>query len=61
MNLQELIKTAPEEFQESLKKEFFDIYERSEKLHALENGGVDNWEWYGQSMSDYFGDEEGDD
>ena len=23
------------------------------KLTALENGGVDNWDWYGQSLSDY--------
>ena len=23
------------------------------KLAALENGGVDNWEWYGESMN-YF-------
>lgn len=23
------------------------------KLAALESGGVDNWEWYGESISDY--------
>lgn len=23
------------------------------KLAALENGGVDNWEWYGESISDF--------
>lgn len=22
-------------------------------LYALENGGVDNWEWYGVSVQDY--------
>lgn len=23
------------------------------KLAALENGGVDNWEWYGESIGDF--------
>ena len=23
------------------------------KLQALENGGVDNWEWYGASLGDF--------
>lgn len=23
------------------------------KLQALENGGVDNWEWYGESLKDW--------
>jgi len=23
------------------------------KLHALESGGVDNWEWYSESLSDW--------
>lgn len=23
------------------------------KLMALENGGVDNWEWYGDSLNDF--------
>jgi hypothetical protein len=23
-------------------------------LNALENGGVDNWEWYGDSIRDFF-------
>lgn len=28
--------------------------ERAEaKLNALEAGGVDNWEWYGESLKDY--------
>lgn len=22
-------------------------------LEALDNGGVDNWEWFGESVSDY--------
>lgn len=28
----------------------------SEKLAALENGGVDDWEWYDESLTDYFED-----
>lgn len=27
-------------------------------LCALEAGGVDNWEWYGESIRDFFGEEE---
>ena len=23
------------------------------KFHALESGGVDNWEWYGASLNDF--------
>lgn len=26
------------------------------KLEALENGGVDNWEWYGASINDFLKD-----
>lgn len=26
------------------------------KLAALENGGVDNWEWYGTSINDFLKD-----
>ena len=25
-----------------------------DKLNALENGGVDNWEWYGEALSEWF-------
>jgi len=28
--------------------------ERDQILSALEDGGVDNWEWYGESMKQYF-------
>lgn len=24
----------------------------SDKLHRLERGGVDNWEWYGEALND---------
>ena len=28
------------------------------KLAALENGGVDNWEWYGDSLCQYLQEDE---
>lgn len=31
------------------------------KLQALEDGGVDNWEWYGESLKDFRKEEELDD
>ncbi|MDY5667909.1 MAG: hypothetical protein SPK43_01450 [Candidatus Onthovivens sp.] len=31
------------------------------KLQALENGGVDNWEWYGASITDFLDEENADD
>lgn len=30
-----------------------DLIYDSMKLTALESGGVDNWEWYGESISEY--------
>lgn len=38
------------------KEEYDSLIHRSEKLEALEQGGVDNWEWYSESLSNYFGD-----
>lgn len=35
------------------KKRLLELLEADAKLEALENGGVDNWEWSGASMSDY--------
>ncbi len=32
------------------KKEYFDLRLASAKLLMLESGGVDNWEWYGESL-----------
>jgi hypothetical protein len=40
------------------KDEYEDLVHRSETLTALEQGGVDNWEWYGESMKNYFKGEE---
>jgi formylmethanofuran dehydrogenase subunit E len=37
------------------KKEYDALLKSQEKLNALEAGGVDNWEWYGESMMNYFG------
>ena len=35
--------------------------ERAEaKLNALEEGGVNNWEWYGESLKDYWAENERD-
>lgn len=31
--------------------EYRELLDRSEKLAALEAGGVDNWEWYDEAMS----------
>ena len=30
-----------------------DLLEAYNRLQALENGGVDNWEWYGASLGDF--------
>lgn len=30
----------------------------SDKLAALENGGVDNWEWYSESLQEYWKEKE---
>lgn len=34
--------------------EYKKLLKRDEKLTALENGGVDNWEWYSESLKNYF-------
>lgn len=38
--------------------DYEELLDRNEKLTALENGGVDNWEWYSESLKNYFKDEE---
>lgn len=40
------------------KNEYEELLDRNRKLSALEAGGVDNWEWYSESLSQYYGDEE---
>jgi hypothetical protein len=34
-----------------------EIIERLDKLYALEAGGVDNWDWYGECMSTMYDNE----
>lgn len=33
------------------KNKFANLLRDSNKLHRLECGGVDNWEWYGESLN----------
>ena len=40
------------------KDEHDQLLQRSRKLRALENGGVDNWEWYDEALTEYYDDEE---
>ena len=41
------------EYYKISKKRLLELLEADAKLEALENGGVDNWEWSGASISDY--------
>lgn len=34
------------------KNEFASLLRDSDKLSRLECGGVDNWDWYGESLND---------
>ena len=34
-------------------KEYEILIDSQMKLQALENGGVDNWEWYSDSLEEY--------
>lgn len=36
------------------------LLDRDAKLNALEIGGVDNWEWYGEAMSEFYNEPEKD-
>lgn len=36
-----------------LESELVELLESQNRLVALENGGVDNWSWYGYSLHDY--------
>lgn len=35
------------------KEELADLLRASSKLSCLETGGVDNWTWYDEALSDY--------
>jgi hypothetical protein len=39
-------------------KELEQLIQDSLKLEALERGGVNDWEWYGESLADYYTDVE---
>ena len=39
------------------KFELDELIRDSKVLSALEAGGVDNWEWYGESLKDFFDEE----
>lgn len=36
------------------KKEYESLKEDAYKLQCLESGGVDNWDWYHESLKDYY-------
>lgn len=40
------------------KEEYEELLDRDRKLTALENGGVDNWEWYDESLTRFYDHEE---
>jgi hypothetical protein len=40
------------------KEEYEELLDRDRKLTALENGGVDNWEWYDESLAQFYADDE---
>lgn len=42
-------------------EEYHELLDASAKLRALEVGGVDNWEWYYESLKDYLAETEDED
>ena len=36
------------------RKEYDELVDRDNMLTALENGGVDNWTWYSESLEEYW-------
>lgn len=40
------------------KSEYDSLVRSSRMLAALEAGGVDNWEWYSESLSEFWDDED---
>lgn len=36
------------------KEEYLELLLAEAKLQALENGGVDSWEWYDEALQDFF-------
>jgi hypothetical protein len=42
------------------KQDYEDLQRSAAKLQALENGGVDNWEYYSKSLEEYYAEWEDD-
>jgi len=40
------------------KSEYLGLKKDEKMLRALEAGGVDNWEWYGDSLNEFFKEED---
>ena len=40
---------------------YAELVKAEKKLNALEEGGVDNWEWYSESLAGLFDDDDDDD
>ena len=38
-------------------KKYRELLEDSRKLQALENAGVDNWDWYDEAMKEFYSEE----
>lgn len=49
---------ANQDYVQLTREEYDHLCDREEKLSALEAGGVDNWEWYDESLSDYYANQE---
>lgn len=45
------------EFVTISKKDYDELVYSSRKLALLEEGGVDNWEWYSESLQELYEDE----
>lgn len=41
-------------------EEYAELQRDSRMLAALQAGGVDNWEWYDESLASFYEEEEGD-
>lgn len=42
-----------DEYKEDYQPVTYEIEKALDKLYALEMGGVDNWEWYDEALSDW--------
>ena len=50
-----------EETVEISKKRYKELLKAERKLIALENAGVDNWDWYGDAMEEIWNEEDEED